>query len=355
MNVTETAHVAVPFPEHPPAGYQWLAGEPPFDPDRHLALEPPAEVVTLAELGYPDAEIEPTATPVAVSAPFRVLSDEGAAVMQRTARALRARAKRAGNRIENVVRSGCYRSRWLRDLCLSPAVTEAMAGIYGVGVAPHTMPVHLGHLNYEPANVHEAVDKWHHDTIALDYVMMVTDPAQLPGGRFEYFPGHEGRSRGARRRGEDPAPGPGRRSGLPRPRLRHRPARQHGGASRGAPERAGRAHHHGQRLRRPGPHPRRPEPFPRPDRHRRSRRALHRMGQARRLARTRAAGRPDRHPALRPAAGSGGRAPGVGRRGRAAGDGRHAGRSPRGRALTSVEPRPYSEPRDVPGAHPGVT
>ncbi len=104
-------------------------------------------MVTLAELGYPDAEIEPTATPVAVSTPFRVLSDEGVAVMQRTAR-----ATRAGNRIENVVRSGCYRSRWLRDLCLSPAVTEAMAGIYGAGVAPHTMPVHLGHLNYEPTN-----------------------------------------------------------------------------------------------------------------------------------------------------------------------------------------------------------
>ena len=71
-----------PLPEHPPAGYQWLVGEPPFDPDRHLALEPPAEVATLSELGYPDAEIEPTATPVAVSAPFRVLNDEGIAVME---------------------------------------------------------------------------------------------------------------------------------------------------------------------------------------------------------------------------------------------------------------------------------
>ena len=26
--------------------------------------------------------------------------------------------------------------RWLRDLCVSPAVTEAMAGICGVEVAP---------------------------------------------------------------------------------------------------------------------------------------------------------------------------------------------------------------------------
>ena len=56
-------------------------------------------------------------------------------------------------------------------------------------------------------------------------------PGAASGRAVRVLPGHEGRSRGARRRGEDPAPGPGRRPGLPRPRLRHRPARQHGGAS----------------------------------------------------------------------------------------------------------------------------
>jgi len=181
--------VAVPFPKERPAGYEWLPGEVPFDPDRHLALEPPASVVGLAELGYSEAEIEPTATPVGASAPFRVLSDAGAEIMLDTARRLRRWAVRAGNRIENVVRGGCYRSRWLRDLCLSPEVTEAMCEIYGTRVAPHSMPVQLGHLNFEPANPAEAVDKWHHDTVPLDYVMMVTDPTRVAGGRFEYFLG----------------------------------------------------------------------------------------------------------------------------------------------------------------------
>jgi hypothetical protein len=88
-----------------------------------------------------------------------------------------------------MVRGGCYRSRWLRDLCLSSEVTEMMAEVYGTAVAPHTMPLHLGHLNYEPASVGDAVDKWHHDTLALDYVMMVSDPTTLPGGRFEVFLG----------------------------------------------------------------------------------------------------------------------------------------------------------------------
>ena len=182
-------NVAVPFPQERPVGYEWLPDEVPFDPDTHLALERPASVTGLAEFGYSEAEIEPTATPVAVSAPFRVLSEDGARIMLETARRLRPWAARAGNRIENVVRGGCYRSRWLRDLCISQEVTEAMSDIYGTRIAPHSMPVHLGHMNFEPANLAEAVDKWHHDTIPLDYVMMVTDPAGLVGGRFEYFMG----------------------------------------------------------------------------------------------------------------------------------------------------------------------
>jgi len=197
-------NVAVPFPEQPPAGYEWLPGEAPFDPREHLALEPPASVRSLAEFGYSEAEIEPTATPVAVSAPFRVLSEAGAEIMLETARRLRPLATRAGSRIENVVRSGCHRSRWLRDLCLSPEVAEAMSAIYGTPVAPHSMPVHLGHMNFEPANPAEAVDKWHHDTVPLDYVLMVTDPARIEGGRFEYFLGTKAEAAALAAQGEAP-------------------------------------------------------------------------------------------------------------------------------------------------------
>ena len=225
--------VAVPFPSNQPPGYDWLDDEPTFDPAVHLQLEPPESVTTLAEFGYSDAEIEPTATPVAVSSPFRVLSDEGAAILLDTSRRLRAHARRAGNRIENTVRGGCYRSRFLRDLCIDPEVTAVMTSIYGTEVAPHTMPVHLGHLNYEPTDVHEAVDKWHHDTIPLDFVMMVTDPATLPGGRFEYFVGTKSEAADLAARGERPPadrvvaphfPGPGRAIALHGDMVVHRGA-----------------------------------------------------------------------------------------------------------------------------------
>lgn len=181
--------ISLPFPDDQPPGFELLDGEPVFNPDEHLQLEQPDEVTMLTDLGYIEEEISGTATPVACSSPFRVLSDDGAEIMLETARRLRAFATPAGDRIENVVRGGCYRSKWLRDLALSPEVARHMSSIYGIEVAPHAMPLHLAHLNFEPSTIENSIDKWHHDTLPLDYVMSVTDPAEVAGGRFEYFTG----------------------------------------------------------------------------------------------------------------------------------------------------------------------
>lgn len=71
-----------------------------------------------------------------------------------------------------------------------------MSDVFETDVAPHSMPLHLGHLNYEPTDPDQAVDKWHHDTLPLDFVMMVSDPAVLDGGEFEYFHGTKSEASG---------------------------------------------------------------------------------------------------------------------------------------------------------------
>ncbi len=179
---------AIPFPDVNPAGFEWFEGEPVFNPSIHLALEKPESIRYLQEFGYSDEEVSHKATDVAVSSPFRVLSQEGAAVLLEVARSLRQHAISC-ERIENMVRGGCYRSKFLRDLCIDPSLTELMCEIYNTDVAPHTMPLHLGHMNFSPNDLSKAVDKWHHDTLPLDVVMMVSDPATLDGGQFEYFIG----------------------------------------------------------------------------------------------------------------------------------------------------------------------
>ena len=195
--------VAVPFPDELPPGYAWFDDEPEFDPAVHLALERPSRVFGLDELGYTDDEIQGLPTTIAASSPFRILSEAGASVMLDVARRLRGEAY-ACERIQNMTRGGTYRSRWLRDLCLDESVTELLSDLYGTPVAPHPMPGHLGHLNYEPDEVDVAVDKWHHDTLPLDYVMSVTDIASTNGGDFEYFLGTKAEAAELAARGERP-------------------------------------------------------------------------------------------------------------------------------------------------------
>ena len=196
--------VSVPFPSVQPPGYVWLTDEPTFDAERHLQLEAPEHITMLADLGYTEEEIATKATAVACSSPFRLLSDEGAEIALETARRLREFATRAGERIERVVRGGCYRSKWLRDLALSPEVAQHMGAIYGIDVTPHAMPLHLAHLNYEPSTLENSIDKWHHDTLPLDYVLAITDPAKVAGGRFEYFVGTKDEAEELAARGETP-------------------------------------------------------------------------------------------------------------------------------------------------------
>ena len=196
--------IAVPFPTTTPEGYDRIANDPVFHPERHLALEEPAEILMLADLGYSDDEIATKATPVAASTPFRLLSDEGAEIMLDIARTLKVHAKPAGDRIENVVRGGCYQSQWLRDLCMSQEICDHLQKIYGIEVAPHAMPLHLGHMNFEPRDINTSIDKWHHDTLPLDFVMAVTDPAKVDGGRFEYFLGTKHEMAEMAARGETP-------------------------------------------------------------------------------------------------------------------------------------------------------
>ena len=68
------------------------------------------------------------------------------------------------------------------------------------------MPVHLGHLNFEPSTIDTAIDKWHHDTLPLDTVLTVTDPARVAGGRFEYFLGTKHEAAQLAAAGQTPPP-----------------------------------------------------------------------------------------------------------------------------------------------------
>jgi hypothetical protein len=178
----------IAFPKTLPEGCQYLEDEPTYDPDKHLALEYPEESLSLRDFGYSEAEIAQCPTDYGISGIARLLSDDGVVALMSVTQKLRVYTV-GGERIQYMLRGGVYRSQFLRDLCLCPRVSDFLSEIYGIPVAPHSIPLHLGHCNYAPDDLDRAVDKWHSDTLGLDYVLMVSDPRGQVGGEFQYFLG----------------------------------------------------------------------------------------------------------------------------------------------------------------------
>jgi len=189
MEVTQMQLTTIKFPSTVPAGVEGLDDEPDFVPSRHLQLEPSHEIYTLEEFGYSDEDIDRCAGNIAVAGPFRVLSDEGAAVLLETSRRLQVFKSRS-ERIAAMVRYPAYRSKFIRELALSPEVAKFVGEQLGADMVPHSLTgLALAHLNYAPDNLDEPVDHWHHDIVGVDYVMAVSDPTRLVGGKFEFFRG----------------------------------------------------------------------------------------------------------------------------------------------------------------------
>ena len=102
--------LTIEFPRTLPAGLEELGDEPVFDPTVHLQLEPSLNKWRLDEFGYCAAEIAECPSDIAVAGPFRILSDEGGAVMLQSARRLET-FKQHTKTLAPSVRFPAYRSR----------------------------------------------------------------------------------------------------------------------------------------------------------------------------------------------------------------------------------------------------
>lgn len=190
MSETRFLSGSLPFPAAPPASVTAVLEEPRFDPVRHLALEMPRSSWSLADFGYDAETCAATPSPVAVTAPFRILSEEGVAVLQEVLRGLLPYADRAaGRRLSTFLRRSVQRSAFVRDLVSDPGLIAHLSAVAGTPLVAHSIPGMQSFVNYAPLEPGRSVDSWHVDSIGFDAVLMVSDPAGLSGGSFQYFTG----------------------------------------------------------------------------------------------------------------------------------------------------------------------
>jgi len=178
------------MPDRLPPGFSYVEGEPQFDAARHLMLEKPSQSWSLADVGYEPDRIGQYASPVALLTPVRLLTDEGVTALQEAIQACmpRSHADQGGARRLHYC---TYHSRFIRDLMHSVEMTDWLSEIFQTPIAPHTIP-HLGsqlNLGHDESGKGKDIVPWHHDRVSFTMVLSMYDPAQIKGGRFEYFYG----------------------------------------------------------------------------------------------------------------------------------------------------------------------
>jgi len=183
----------LPFPSERPADYVKYSGEPEFSAARHLDLGQPVQVTSLAELGYSDEQTIDCPSSFGVCSAFKILSDEGLAIMHEICLKMydnRNISVGTGvNRLGSYCRGAGYRSSFIRDFCDSPELAEHLSSIAGVSLARHSVPAVACGVNYAPEDIRNAIDTWHTDSVAFDIVIMLSNPAEIEGGEFQYFHG----------------------------------------------------------------------------------------------------------------------------------------------------------------------
>ena len=161
---------------------------PRFEESKHLNLVPPSRTVQLSQLGYTREHVASLATGFAQTNAFSVLSPEGSRVLAAEIARLEPLAVSSA-RIPRVLRGASFRSRFVRGLCQSAALTALASTIAGTELVPHPMEIMNGHVNLSPLDRAKGVDRWHHDTTPFVLVLFATPPEEYEGGEFEFFNG----------------------------------------------------------------------------------------------------------------------------------------------------------------------
>lgn len=159
-----------------------VAADVPWEP-RYLQLEALPRSHGFSEFGAVPEEI--LLSPVAITDPFRILSEEGARVAFDIAKELEQIA--LSDERSKRMRGCTYRSAFFDGMYSDPRLIAHLSEIAQADLRPHPIRHHRVQLNFPPDDLSRAIDVWHYDVVAFDFVMLLSDPEGMQGGNTEYF------------------------------------------------------------------------------------------------------------------------------------------------------------------------
>lgn len=178
----------IPFPCDFPSGFIGSdPSEPVFDPTIHLQIEPPKYLIGLdyKEYSFPLSEEDKKIFPgISVSAPFRILSDEGLRVV-RSVYTKNKDFQLGKHRQARSIRGLGYMSQFIRDFNNCPLLCTFFSHMAQEKLAAHTMPLNYSHINVGAIGADIPVDPWHIDSVDYVMVLIVSDITDMVGGELQ--------------------------------------------------------------------------------------------------------------------------------------------------------------------------
>ena len=172
-----------------PAGFVQDPEEPLFDPAVHLQVVAPTAVKLLDfnSVPYPFSPADrQRALDVgfAYSAPFRLVSDEGVALLRRAVDRGMSRSY-VNARGKRLIRGLGYSSRAVVEFGYDPDVLRLLSDMAGTPLAPHPCTMNLGQVNVAPVDSTKKPDLWHTDSIEFVCIVAVSDMTGMRGGELQ--------------------------------------------------------------------------------------------------------------------------------------------------------------------------
>ncbi|CAM9716133.1 unnamed protein product, partial [Ectocarpus fasciculatus] len=160
-----------------------LSGEP-FDPCKHLQLEPPNLVKDLnfQDIPFPFSSEEASKKRnLAYTRPFRVLSDEGVRVARESVLKHKDQLGKSDARASCYVRGLGMVSHFHKGLSYSDDLNNLLSSLARDSVHPSTV-MNMSHTNIGEIGTGRPVDKWHVDSIDYVLVIVLSDLEGMVGG-----------------------------------------------------------------------------------------------------------------------------------------------------------------------------
>lgn len=170
-----------------PSSYSRVESDQPWDP-KYLEFVKPERIYRFEDFDGIGSGGPSAFSDVALTTTFRVLNDEGVAIVQRILAELEEQ-RITSERIPAYLPGAVYRSEFLRGFYCDPSVMAFLSELAHVPLRPFPVPYQALHVNYSPKDLQQNVDQWHTDSVSFDWVMMVSDPAAMEGGNLQQYLG----------------------------------------------------------------------------------------------------------------------------------------------------------------------